>query len=192
MDIRGLRNLNLAGTIIFGIFGIVIPVFYFSIFGSLILWSTNNEFMILCFSIIIGWVALISFLTYMLYKNTVLGLDRGEYETAKRWMLIGAICGFIFAGGVITLIIFILAYVSADEAIRSQYYPPPGYYPYPPQPYGPYPPPQQYGPYAPPQQYGPYQPPPQRPAVKKNTCPKCGQYVDASWTTCRYCNEKLR
>lgn len=158
MDIRGIRNLNLAGTIIFGIFGVVIPMFYLFGFGFIFWMVREGGFLEVCVAILITWIIVIGFLSYHLYLNTVVGLDRGNFEAAKRWILIGAVMGFIFAGGIITFVIFLISYVSFDDAVwpKPYYYPPPGYYPYPP----PYP----YG--------APY--PAQQP-TGINPCPNCGQ-----------------
>jgi hypothetical protein len=181
MDIRSLRTLCLVGTVLFGIFGIIIPVFYFIMFlpfiGFMFSESGSGDYIMFCSIILLCWIIVIVFLVYMLYQNTVLGLDRKDYVVAKRWMMIGAICGFVFGGGVITLVIFLIAYISIDDAIKAMYYyPPPAYYPYPPQ-------------------YGQYPPQPQYPAPNiklKSRCPKCGQYNDSRITHCYYCHEKLK
>jgi hypothetical protein len=158
MDIHGLRTLNLVGTILFGVFGIVYPVLYLFGFGLIFWMSRDGGFFTVCTAILIVWIAVIAFLSYSLYNNTVVGLDRGNFEGAKRWTLIGAIMGFIFAGGIITLIIFLISYVSFDDAVwpKPYYYPPPGYYPY-----------------APSYPYGPTYPPQQPTGI--NPCPNCGQ-----------------
>jgi hypothetical protein len=70
-----------------------------------------------------------------IYFNTVRALDNGDFERSKRWTLYGAVLGIIFGGGVITFLLFILAYLFFDEALAPNYYypyPPPGYYPPPP------------------------------------------------------------
>jgi hypothetical protein len=178
MDIKGVRTLNLVGTIFFALFGIGMPLYYISIsFFFFYAMPYDSDFIIICYTAIVGWIVFIMFLTYMLYNKTVLGLDRHEYEDAKKWMLVGAILGFFFAGNVLTLIIFLVSIVSIDDALRPRYYyPPPGYYPYPPgypqDQY--YPPPQEYpqNQYYPPQQQPyypqqqPIQPQPSRPKKK--------------------------
>jgi hypothetical protein len=78
----------------------------------------------------------------MLYKNSVRAIDEGDFERAKRWTLYGAILGIILGGGVITFLMFLLAYLFFDEALAPKYYypyPPPGYYPPPPGYYHPHP-----------------------------------------------------
>jgi hypothetical protein len=114
-------------------------------------------------------------------------LDRGDYDSAKRWMIIGAIAGFISTGlsaiGLITFLIFLIAYVSADEAIRSSYYPPPprGYQ---------YPPPPVYGPHT--QQLKSHvSVEEQRKTVSWSLCPNCGRKVASSWIVCPYCTVKI-
>jgi hypothetical protein len=183
VDIKGLRTLNLAGTILFGLFGIGIPLLYF-----FYLYVSSYSYMFFpyrrdltfCYSILIIWLVIVIFLTIFLYRNTVKGLDRGDYNSAKRWMIIGAIAGFISTGlsaiGLITFLIFLIAFVSADEAIRSSYYPPPPRnYQYPSTP-----------------QYGP-QPPPQYSTAEArwSPCPSCGKKVASSWIACPYCTEKI-
>jgi hypothetical protein len=179
VDIKGLRTLNLAGTILFGLFGIGLPLFYFYYFSSLYYrysFSPFDEYMSICLVVLVVWMIIITILTYLLYHNTVLGLDRGDYEAAKRWMLIGAVVGFLFAGGVVTLIIFLIGFVSADQAIWSgSYYAPPAYY-------GSYPPlsPQYQTPYAMPKH-----------PISWSPCTNCGRLVSSSWITCPYCSVKL-
>lgn len=139
MDIHSIRTLNLAGTVIFGIFGILLPTVYLVIFGFIAWVAPGGSFLMLCVVILIVWIAFIAYLAYSLYNNTVIGLDKGDYETAKRWTLYGLILGFLFGGGIITFVIFLISYISFDDALypKHYYYPPP-YYPYPPQyPYGP-------------------------------------------------------
>jgi len=167
MDIRGLRTLNLIGTAIFGIFSIMVPVVYLFIFGLIWWMAREGGFFTFCIAILVLWIVLIAFLTFELYRNTVVGLDEGNYERAKRWILIGMICGFLFGGGIITFVIFLISYISFDDAIWPKYYYPPPYYPYPP-PYQP--PPYQPPPYQPPPQY-PRQPPRQTYRVKEEFRP---------------------
>lgn len=147
MDIRGLRSLNLVGTIFFGLFGILMPLFYFFWLGFIFWMAPDQGFFTVCLAILAAWIAVIALITYNLYNNTVLGIDRGDFQNAKKWTLFGAIIGFIFAGGIITFLIFLISYISFDEAVwpKPYYYPPPGYYPYPPQYYGPQYPPQPMG-----------------------------------------------
>ena len=188
MDIKGLRTLNLIGTILFGIFSILLPIIYLPILFFI---STieNNQFTFVCMSIIICWIIFIIYLVYQLYKNTVLGLDLGNFEAAKRWTLYGALMGLFLGGGLLTLIVFLISYASFDEAIRPKYYyPPPGYYPYQ-QPPG-------YGPPNPqPPGYGPPNPqyPRQRPQapVSSGECPSCRRPVQANWKYCPTCYTNL-
>ena len=139
MDIHGIRTLNLVGTIIFAAYSLIVPIIGVFIFGFLVFLAPFNELSLICFAILLLWIVLIGFFTFKLYDNTVSGLDRGEYETAKRWIVYGAVMGFIFGGGWITLILFLISYISFDEAVWPRYYyPSPYYYPYPPaNPYGP-------------------------------------------------------
>lgn len=176
----------MAGTILFALFGIGLPLFYFYYFSTLYIrysFSPFYEYMSICLTVLVVWMIIITILTYLLYQNTVLGLDRGDYEAAKRWMMIGAVVGFIFAGGIVTLIIFLIAFVSADQAIWSRYYyPPPGYY---------YPTPVYYGshPMPSPQYPSPVTKP--RHPVSWSPCPKCAKKVASNWLTCPYCSVKL-
>jgi hypothetical protein len=107
---------------------------------------TSSEFMI-CFTIFLVYIILMITLILIIYRNTVKALDNGDFERSKRWTIYAAILGMIFGGGIITFLIFILAYLFFDEALAPKYY-----YPYPPPVY--YPPPGYY--YPPPQEYEHY------------------------------------
>jgi hypothetical protein len=72
----------------------------------------------LCMGFIMLWIIIIIIFTMALYNFAVRGLDKGNYKVAKNWTLVGIIVGF--AGGIIPLIIFIISYVSFDDAIRNQ------------------------------------------------------------------------
>jgi hypothetical protein len=195
MDIKGIRTLNLVGTILFGLFGVLTPIAYmgYLFFGFWMFFE--DQFGLLCLTIIVCWIIFVLFITYMLYQNTVVAIDKRKFQLAKRWVLYGAIAGFFLGGGVsvgiITLIIFLISYVSFDDALRPRiYYPPPGY---------PYPPPPGYGPAGQPPAYGPYgQPPAYSPSLQqnvplgKNKCPKCGRMVEENWKHCPNCNEDLK
>lgn len=128
--------MNLAGTVILAFFTIAIPSLYFFLFLS---WSSGygtSDFGLFCMIGLLCWLVISIVITYLLFVNTVLGLDRGEYEKAKRWTLIGMIFSIFlifFSVGIITLIIFLISYVSFDDALRPKLYYPPPYYAYPPQ-----------------------------------------------------------
>ena len=122
MDIKGLRALNLIGTILFALIGCLLPVSY-SV-GTLVFY--NNT----CRTILFVWFCIILIFALLFYRFTVIGLDRGEYKAVKQWTLVGIIVGFM--GGIIPLIIFIVSYVSFDDAVRNQFYGPVyHYYPQP-------------------------------------------------------------
>ncbi len=139
MDIHNIRTLNLVGTIVFVIFGVIFPIIGLFVFGFAFLLAPVGGLFLICFTILLIYIILIGFFAHRLYHNAVLGLDRGDFETAKKWTLYGAVIGFIFGGGWIALILFLISYISFDDALRPKpYYYPPPYYPYPPQyPYGP-------------------------------------------------------
>jgi len=123
MDIKGLRTLNLIGTILFAVIGSIMVFIYATIanltFNRTILTSTASDSGYnTCIILIFIWFSIIFIFETMLYKYTVIGLDLGNYKQAKRWTLIGIIVGI--AGGIVPLIIFIISYVSFDEAIRNQ------------------------------------------------------------------------
>jgi hypothetical protein len=96
-----------------------------------------------CLSFIIAWAILITYLGAKLYINTIQGIDQRRYDDVKKWTIIGMVVGFLFAGGIISFIIYLVSLISIDEAIRIEYY---GYSypPYPP--YSAYPPPYYYPP----------------------------------------------
>jgi len=131
MHINTIRTLNLIGTILFGIFGILMSLYYTLIFSSFFFWGmTNGNLVANCMVIFLICAIIILFLTYLLYSKTVKSLDIMDYETAKRWMIVGIVLGFIF-GGIIVFIIFLISFVMFDDAIRGTHYPyyPPPYYP---------------------------------------------------------------
>ena len=121
MDLKGLRTLNLVGTILFCLIGLFFMV---AIFSNLIYYHYNApsqfgdslEFSSRFIVTLIIILVIYFIITALLYRFTVLGLDRGEYKTAKRWTLIGIIVGLL--GGIIPFIIFIISYVSFNEALR--------------------------------------------------------------------------
>jgi hypothetical protein len=142
MDIKGLRSLNLVGTILFCIIGIaLVSVQYIQLSQyreaqreiedtmGIIAGSDNSrdaEYN-LCIGLLILWLITIVIFTIFLYNYTVLDLDRGNYKAAKQGTLEGIIVGF--AGGIIPLIIFIISYVSFDDAVRTHKYGPAYYGP---------------------------------------------------------------
>jgi hypothetical protein len=128
MDIHGLRTLNLIGTVLFFIFGMLLSFAYG--FPFLIYMSSNGGFELLCGTMVLIWLCLIVILTTLFYKNTVLELDEENYDKAKHWTLIAVIFGWL--GGIIPFIIFIISLVSFDDALRTQQSGPPVYYQYPP------------------------------------------------------------
>jgi hypothetical protein len=133
MDIKGLRTLNLVGTILFCIIGIVlVSAQYYQLsqyrevqreIGDLMGGtpdsdnSRDSEYDF-CIGLLILWLFIILIFTTLLFNYTVKGLDRGNYKAAKGWTLVGIIVGF--AGGIIPLIIFIISYVMFDDAIRTE------------------------------------------------------------------------
>jgi hypothetical protein len=88
--------------------------------------STGDSEYSICYGLLLLWLCIILIFTALLFNYTVLGLDRGNYKAAKSWTLAGIIVGF--AGGILPLIIFIISYVSFDDAVRSSTMPPPPYY----------------------------------------------------------------
>jgi hypothetical protein len=120
MDIKGLRTLNHIGVFLFRLIGCIIPLPL--LVGSIFFRSY------VVMSIAIIWIILILITAEILFRFTVVGIDRGNYGSAKFWTLIGIFVGI--AGGIIPIIIFIISYVSFDEAIRTQIYGPHyyGYY----------------------------------------------------------------
>jgi len=116
MNIKGLRTLNLLGTILFCLIGNLLAFVYY--YNSFVTYRVFGEDVTICTILYLIWVCIILAFTVLFYKYTVLGLDNEEYQMAKRWTLVGVIVGFI--GGIIPLIIFILSYASFDDAIRSQ------------------------------------------------------------------------
>jgi len=160
MDMASIRTMNVVGTILFGLITMLSPVIGFFWVGLMMFWSPDTEYLILCFTGIIAWIIIFGFITYKLYQNTVVSLDKGNYALAKQWTLygvvMGAILGFLFTPAFLILIVYVLAYVGIDSAMKPKYY---GYpaYPYypPPPPVYPYGPPPAHPPYPGQQQYPP-------------------------------------
>lgn len=177
MDVKGIRTLNLIGTILFALFSIAMPMIYipFILFVS---FNENNDFMLVFLTIMICWIIFIIYITCMLYRNTVLGMDLGHFEEAKKWVLYGIVLAIVPAFNLIVLIIFLVSYVSIEDAIRPKYYPPPpGYYPPPP-----------YYETA----YHPTGPQYQQSSQVSGFCPKCRRPVEANWKYCINCHESLK
>lgn len=120
MDIKGLRTLNFIGTTLFGLIGGLLAfVNYYNYVSTMSLIEKDYS---LCWTLTIIWFCVLIIFTFLLYKYAVFSIDKGKYKTAKTWTLIGIIVGF--AGGIIPFIIFIISYVSFDDAIRTQQYGP--------------------------------------------------------------------
>jgi hypothetical protein len=176
MDLKGIRTLNLIGTILFPLFSFGIVLIYLPFF----LFTPGfqiDEFFNLYFGFAAVWIVIIIFLTYMLYHNTVEGLDRKQFHQAKRWSLVGTFSGFFLGGGPIVVIIFYVSYTVIHEEMHPRFrFPPFGYYP----------PPRSYG-----SPYQPYQQPPQyrKPYSQYPTygmsCPNCGKPIEENWKYCR-------
>ena len=118
MGVKTLKNLNLAGTILFGLIGsLLISSNFYTTYRYTIAFPEHYDSS-LCMTLLLIWSLIIIIFSILLYNYAVLELDRGNYESAKRWTLIGIIVGF--AGGIIPLILFIISYVSFDDAIREE------------------------------------------------------------------------
>jgi heme/copper-type cytochrome/quinol oxidase subunit 3 len=120
LDIKDIRRMNLVGIIFFTLFGgMVVIMSSYSIylsykhsleFDNFIDYSRDlNMTMILLGIIVISSI--------LLYKYTVVGLDRGNYKTAKRCLIIGIIFGWI--GWFIPSIVFYKSYRAFDNAIKQ-------------------------------------------------------------------------
>ena len=128
MNLKGLRTLNLIGVILFCIIGSLLALVNYYQYYEV---ATHfNEDLTQCNMIFIIWIMIIILFTPLLYRYTVVALDRGEYKTAKSWTVVGIVIGF--AGGIIPLVIFIVSFASFDDAVRSSQYGRPNYYPSPP------------------------------------------------------------
>jgi hypothetical protein len=184
MDLKGIRTLNLIGTILFPLFSIGIVLIYLPFF-LIIPGLQIDEFLnIYFFSFAAVWIVIIIFLTYMLYRNTVEGLDRKQFHQAKRWSLVGTFSGFFLGGGPIVVIIFYISFTVIHEEIHPRYhFPPFGYYP-PPYGYG--------GSYPQPQQPLQYQQPYSQYPSNGMSCPNCGKPIEENWKYCPNCYDKLK
>jgi len=123
MDIKGLRTLNLVGTILYCLIGSFLAFVYY--YETYSVYTIFNRDITGCTISLIIWISILISFTIELFMKTVVGLDRGDYKTAKQWTLVGIIVGFM--GGIIPLIIFIISYVSFDDAVRTQQFGPPYY-----------------------------------------------------------------
>lgn len=106
--------MNLVGTIFFALFG---SIGVASIFNSY--YSIQRQFPKYDFSgtlnLAIILLCIVVIFTILLYRFTVIGLDRGNYKGAKFFTLIGILVGWI--GWIIPSIVFIKSFLSFDEAI---------------------------------------------------------------------------
>lgn len=122
MDMHGLRTLNLIGSLSFMLIGSLLAIT-----------QSTNIFMFpdsIFTPLFLIWIALIFIFGILIYRYTVLGLDRNESDLAKKWTLFGIIIGFM--GGIIPQALFILSYVSFDNAVYGAQFaapPDPGYPP---------------------------------------------------------------
>ena len=165
MDLGTVRNLNVVGTVLFGIMTMLAPVAGFFWIGMVFFWSPDTSHIILCLTGILAWIIIFGFLTYKLYKNTVVSLDKKNYALAKQWTLygviMGVVLGFVFTPAFLIFIVFLLAFMGLEGELRPKYwgYPQYPYYPPPPPAY-PYGPPPAHPPYPQQQQYPQQQYPP--------------------------------
>jgi hypothetical protein len=160
MDLGTIRTLNLVGTLLFTILGVVVPLFYLGAFGMALMFGTEEGLFAICLTVLIVWIIFVLYFAYLLYKNTVIALDNRNYELVKRWTLYGVIAGFLFGGGILTAALFLISHISLDDALKPKYYGYPPYPYYPPPPTYPYGPPPAYPQYPPQQQYPQQQYPP--------------------------------
>jgi hypothetical protein len=117
MDIKGLKTLNHIGTFLFRIFGCILPLY---IMISYFIYHRDSYIFMTIILLTNIWIIVILVFAELLYRNTVVGLDQGKYESAKTWTFIGIFLGFI--ASIIPFIIFIISYVSFDDAIRTQHF----------------------------------------------------------------------
>jgi hypothetical protein len=113
LDIRGLRTLNEIGTFLVGIMGFLVAGLLF-----ISLYLMQDDVVLKVISIV--YICVIFIITISLYIFTVRGLDKGNYKAAKTWTLVGVIVGFV--SGVLPFIVFLISYVSFDDAVRSRGY----------------------------------------------------------------------
>jgi hypothetical protein len=113
MDIKGLKTLNYIGTFLFRLLGSLPPLF---ILISAILYDRDSFAFPSIVMITVIWILAIIIIGEFLYRNTVWGLEDGNYDAAKTWIFIGIFAGIM--GGIIPFIIFVISYVSFDEAVR--------------------------------------------------------------------------
>ncbi len=158
MDLGTVRTLNVVGTVLFGILTMLAPVAGFFWIGMILFWSPDTSYFILCLTAILAWVIIFGFLTYKLYQNTVVSLDKGNFALAKQWTLygviMGVILGILFTPAFLIFIVFLIAFIALESELR------PKYWGYPPYPYYPPPPAYPYGPPPAQPQYPQQQPPP--------------------------------
>ena len=118
MGVKNLRNMNLTGIILLALFGgLLIISNYYTIHRYTVEFPEYYEDS-LCMALLLIWTLIIILFSILLYNFAVLGLDRGNYRSAKHWTLIGIFAGF--SGGIFPSIFFIISYVSFDAAIREE------------------------------------------------------------------------
>ena len=123
MNIKGLRSLNLFAIILFFAIGNLIVLAQFLRIYTAYNFFPGATYYSTCLGILTIWIVFIMVFTVLLHKNTVMALDKGDYNTVKRWTMIGIIVGF--AGGILPLVLFIVSYVSFDDALRAHHSGPP-------------------------------------------------------------------
>jgi len=170
MDLHTARTMNMLGTALLGIIGLLVPAGYMFLFGVILLFDGADPLAAACFTIFICWIVFVIVLTYFMYKNSVKAIDQGDFETAKRWSLYGLVIGVVlgigFAGFFIIVIFFLLSFITLNDHLKPRfYYPPYGYYP---------PPPPMY--YQPPPQFSHHRPPPFSPYGYQYPPPYYNQY----------------
>jgi hypothetical protein len=117
MDIKGLKTLNHIGTFVFRILGCVIPLF---ILIRFFIYDRDSYIFLTVVLLTNIWIIAVLILAELLYRNTVVGLEHGNYGSAKTWTLIGIFLGFI--AGIVPFLIFIISYVSFDDAVRTKHF----------------------------------------------------------------------
>jgi hypothetical protein len=57
------------------------------------------------------------YIVIQLIRKAIIGINKRIYDTAKKWILIGMLFGLVV--GIIPFIIFLISYVSFDDALKN-------------------------------------------------------------------------
>ena len=140
MELKSIRTLNLVGTvllIVFGIIGAIQIMALPSIMDALLATDSANTTELPGFinddvCLIAGLVILVVVLVcgFVFYKKTVVDFDKKKYRSVRIWTFVAAVVSF-FTGGIVPFLLYLISAISIKKALQEQkrqtdnYLPPP-------------------------------------------------------------------